>query len=109
MDDVAPRRKCAGHQILSVGETRSGAPGTGCRGLTQSGIRLGSMEGSAGNGKETAEIKTPRRFFPPGRRGCKACRRSGPAPPQAAVAPRHELQVVLVAGPLLVFRQLDLF
>src|SRR6266853_2216476 len=33
---------------------------------------------------------------------------SGAAPPQAAVAPRHELQIVLVAGPLLVFRQLDL-
>src|SRR6266853_5964151 len=34
---------------------------------------------------------------------------SGAAPPQAAVAPRHELQVVLVAGPLFVLRQLDLF
>src|SRR5712664_4143113 len=34
---------------------------------------------------------------------------SGAAPPQAAVAPRHELQIVLVARPLLVFRQLDLF
>src|SRR5258708_39538380 len=33
---------------------------------------------------------------------------SGAAPPQAAVAPRHELQVVLVAGPLFVLRQLDL-
>src|SRR6266853_5977385 len=38
----------------------------------------------------------------------KKTRGSGAAPPQAAVAPRHELQVVLVAGPLLVFRQLDL-
>src|SRR5258708_40003542 len=33
---------------------------------------------------------------------------SGAAPPQAAVAPRRELQVVLVAGPLFVLRQLDL-
>src|SRR2546421_8502202 len=33
---------------------------------------------------------------------------SGSAPPQSAVAPRHELQVVFVAGPFFILGQLDL-
>src|SRR5712692_5058760 len=51
---------------------------------------------------ETAE-SAPRPLFPERKRSG-----SGAAPPQTAVAPRHELQVVLVAGPFFVLRQLDL-
>src|SRR5262249_53047570 len=33
---------------------------------------------------------------------------SGPATPQPAIAPRHEWQAVLIAGPIRVFRQLEI-
>src|SRR5437879_6067452 len=97
---------------LSVGETRTGAPSRGCRGLTQVEFDPASMVGAAGNGKDARALQPDcekkgrsalRPLFPerkpPG---------SGAAPPQSAVAPRHELQVVLVAGPLFVLRQPDL-
>src|SRR5437899_2914557 len=95
---------------LSVGETRTGAPSRGCRGLTQVEFDPASMVGAAGNGKDArvlqpdCEKKTAEERF--GRFSRKENRGSGAAPPQSAVAPRDELQVVLVAGPLFVLRQL---
>src|ERR1041384_8044709 len=52
------------------------------------------------------ETRTAEARFGRSSRGKRA--RSGAAPPQTAVAPRHELQVVLVAGPFFVLRQPEL-
>src|SRR6266487_5565011 len=95
MDDVAPRRSVRGIK-LSVGETRIGAL-EGCRGLTQVEFDRASIArtqakrvgvgGGNENGRSRASAVSPERK----RSG------SGAAPPQTAIAPRHELQVVLVA------------
>src|SRR5260221_13676418 len=121
MNEVAPRRSVRGIKLV-VGETRIGAPRKGCRGLTQVEFDAASMAGAASNSKDgentfrgPVPTRTPagKQKRPRARPRPSFLKRkragSGAAPPQAAVAPRHELQVVLVAGPLLVFRQLDLF
>src|SRR5712691_5641890 len=113
MYEVAPHRSVRGIK-LSVGETRIEAPRKGCRGLTQVEFDPVSMVGAADNSKDAGEGRwssrrnkngrsAPRPLFPERKRSG-----SGAPPPQAAVAPRHEWQVVLVAGPLFVLRQLDL-
>src|SRR5438552_3146290 len=113
MYEVASRGSARGIK-LSVGETRTDAPRKGCRGLTQVEFDAASMVAGARNSKERGESgsragnkngRSPHRPFFPRKRTRFAL---GAAPPQSAVAPRHELQVVLVAGPFFVLRQLEL-
>src|SRR6267154_5735869 len=103
MDEVAPRRSVRGIKLV-VGETRIGAPRKGCRGLTQVEFDAASMAGAASNSKDdentfprpvptrtpAGETKTAE-SAPPAVVPEKKTRGSGAAPPQTAVAPRHEL------------------
>src|SRR6266571_1850034 len=90
-------------------EKPESAPWRGGRGLTQvefdraSIARTQAKRVGAGGGNKNG--RSALRPFPRKEKRTG----SGAAPPQSAVAPRHELQVVLVAGPFFVLRQLDLF
>src|SRR3989475_7807873 len=114
MYEVAPHGSVGGIK-LSVGETRIEAPRKGCRGLTQVEFDPASMVGATGNSKDAGDLRRTERRNKNGRSALRPLfperkrSGSGAAPPQTAVAPRHEWQVVLVAGPLFVLRQLDLF
>src|SRR5438093_3505506 len=114
MYEVAPSRSVRGIKLW-VGETRIEAPRKECRGLTQVEFDPASMVGAAGNSKDAGDLRWTERRNKNGRSALRPLfperkrSGSGAAPPQTAVAPRHEWQVVLVAGPLLVLRQLDLF